>query len=356
MNFKRMLACAAMIAATAVSFAKEAENAKPFFTLPVCRRADGVAEVLKPGTHAWVKIEEGKFYPLGSSFRTAKGGSLKLNFGKESSVTIADGGSFATKVQPLGTPSRTIVLTGGEVTVKLPVAMKAGMFSVTTAGFTAKDLAGESLYGYTVMSDGFDATVRCVTGTISVSGRHFEIPTMRAADAFRIRSSHDDLETVLYGTSGDYVMTLDRGLLAKQDIDDDGQPKLVTTEEKLDWHLSVSTRVQINRAVPSIGERLSVTVMTFDSAGTMRNNYAFAEGRAEVNTGELVRKTGDASAGNKRAAEATVDGDADVEDDSVEESEESESEASDDGDGEGEDASSDDGDSSDSDDDEDDDF
>lgn len=308
------------------------EEVKWFFTLPVCRTIQGEASVLKPGAQKWEAAEEGRFYALGSSFRAEKGGSITIAFGKGSTVTVENGASFATRSQTLAIPSRTIVPTGGEMLVKLPGTMKSGLFFVTTPGFTIKNMAGNSKVVYSDKVDGVDAIVRCVTGTMEVEGRHFAIPQMHAADEFRIRTSHDELETVIYGKSGDYVMNLDRGIVARKVVQDDGSIKEVFSPEKLEWHLSVGTRVQINRAVPAIGERLSVTMMTFNPAGEMRNNFAFAEGCGSVNTGELVRQSEEGDDNTKAVASATTDGEADVEDDEVTETERSESSSSSDDD------------------------
>lgn len=339
MNLKRTIAFTAALAA-AVSFAQEddedvietsdeavaeapakpaAPTDRPYFTIPVCSRVDGSAEVLKPNSKTWTKLEEGRFYPLGCSFRAAKDSSLTIAFGKECTVTIGDGASFTTRAQPIGTPSRTIVPTGGEVNVKLPVSMPAGLFVITTQGFTICNAAGESCVTYTEVRDGFDATIQCVTGNISVEGRHFTIPSMRAADAFRVRTSHDGLESIIYGKSGDYVMRLDKGQVSRPEVQDDGSTKDSVAAEYLDWHLSVGTYVQINRAVPAIGERMSVSVMTFDPAGTMKNNFAFAEGRGEVNTGELVAQGEGDDSVKRDDADVTTDSAADVEDEEVEE-------------------------------------
>ena len=304
MNIKNTAFVVAASLAAALSYAQEDELAgveapadvisqkkdatRWFFALPLCRRVQGDAEVLKPGASEWVPLEEGRFYPLGSSYRSSKGGSLVVLFGNECSVTVADGASFGTKSQPIGERSRGIVLTGGEVSLSLPGNLNQGMFFITAPGFTVRNPAGDSKYSFEDKGDGYFASVRCVTGMLEVEGRHFKIPAMHAADAFDIRSSHDGLETILYGRSGDYIAKLDRGIVSSSEVQDDGSVKSVEEPSVLDWHLSVATRVQINRAVPSIGERMSVTMMTFDSAGTMQNNFAFAEGRAEVNTGELV--------------------------------------------------------------------
>ena len=145
-----------------------------------------------------------------------------------------------------------------------------------------------------------------VTGSLALEGRHFDIPTMRAADEVVIRTSHDHLMTFLYGTSGDYVVRLDQGLYTKEDVGDDGQITTSTEKRSSEWHLSPKTRVVISRSLPSIGERMSVHTMAFDAAGERQSECYFCEGRAEVNSGELVAKdklTGEEIA--KRAAEAT---------------------------------------------------
>lgn len=328
--------------APAVKAEAAKDDVKWFFTLPVCRTIQGEASVLKPGSQKWEAAEEGRFYALGSSFRAEKNGLITVAFGKGATVTVEGGASFATRSQNLAVPSRTIVPTGGEILVKLPGTMKSGLFFVTTPGFTIKNMAGDSKVVYTDKADGVDAIVRCVTGAMEVEGRHFAIPQMHAADEFRIRSSHDELETVIYGKSGDYIINLDRGIVARSVVQDDGSIKDVFAPEKLEWHLSVGTRVQINRAIPAIGERLSVTMMTFNPAGEMRNNFAFAEGCGSINTGELVRQNHDGDDDTKAVASATTDGEADVEDDEVTDSESSEKSDSSDDDSSSDDSSDDD--------------
>ncbi len=60
----------------------------------------------------------------------------------------------------------------------------------------------------------------------------------------------------------------------------------------------------INRAVPAIGERMSVHTMAFDAAGELQSDRVFCEGRSEVNSGELVVKAASGEDLSKRAAEA----------------------------------------------------
>jgi uncharacterized transporter YbjL len=128
---------------------------------------------------------------------------------------------------------------------------------------------------------------------------------MHAADEVQIRSSHDLLNTFLYGKSGDYVVELDQGVKEISEFNDEGVMVKKVEKSSLKWNLSPETKIRIGRMVPSIGERMSVVVMTFDVSGEMKNHYAFAEGRAEVNTGELVAASKEEQeALAKRAAEA----------------------------------------------------
>jgi hypothetical protein len=60
------------------------------------------------------------------------------------------------------------------------------------------------------------------------------------------------------------------------------------------------------RAVPALGERMSVYIATWDAAGEKQNECAYTEGRAEVNSGELIRTSkSDSEELAKRASEAT---------------------------------------------------
>ena len=299
-------------AAEAAAEANEAAKAPAapiselFTTLPFCRELSGDAQVLKPGASEWTSVEDGRFYPLGSVFKAGEFGRLVVAFGKNCTVTIENGSSFESRKQPLGVRARTISLVSGTVLVSLPDNFPEGAFFVTAPGFTAKNPAGDSKYVYSDVGDGFEAVVRCVTGTLEVEGRHFAMSKMRAANEFKIRCSRDNLETIIYGVSGDYVVRLDQGLGSTTEIGDSGERKEVVSAQTLEWHLTPETRVQINRAVPAIGEKMSVHTMAFDAAGTLQSERTFCEGRAEINSGELVvKEKGDAEELAKRAADAT---------------------------------------------------
>ena len=263
-----------------------ADKNKFFYTLPECKRLEGAAEVLKPGARDWSPIAEGDHYPLGSAFRTVgKETRLTIAFGRECNVIIIGEASFGTRNQPLGQPTRAISLRSGIITVQLPMNLPDGQFSVSAPGFTAVNMAGNSRYRYAKTGDGDEAVVRCVTGTMSIEGRHFKIMEMHAANEVKIRTSQDALFTGLYGTRGDYMVKLEQGQIKITDP----ETRASRIEEKfLEWKISPQTAVRIHRAVPMLGQNMAVTIMTFDATGELKNRCAFTEKRFEVNSGELA--------------------------------------------------------------------
>ena len=291
-----------------------AESAKPaaqklFYLLPICQRLEGSAEVLLPGETAWRAVQEGRVYPLGASYRIlADESRMTLAFGPDTTVRLTGKGSFVTVFSVLGDKRREIILGSGQVDVSLPRTSPKGAFTVSSHGFAAKDLAGDSRYTRETSVDGDKVSVRCVTGVLSVEGRHFSVRPMRAAQEFTIRTSQDALATLIYGESGDLTLDLDQGAVWQKD-GETGETKVV--EKNLEWKLTPKTSVRILRAVPDIGERLAVTVMTFNVNGELVNRCAFTEKCPEVNSGELGerarsregKKAGPARDGQTKAAQ-----------------------------------------------------
>lgn len=281
-------------------------EAKFFYTLPMVKRVEGSVWILKPGARDWEKVEEGRYYPLGTSYRTeGRDTRLTVAFGPESSVVIVGEASFGTRGQGLAEKSRAVALKGGIISVKLPRNLPEGLFSVDAPGFSVVNPAGQSVYRYVKTGDGDMATIRCVTGTLAVEGRHFRILSMRAANEVRIQTSQDALFTGIYGSRGDYICKLEQGLVKIRDVET-GESHI--DPKFLEWKVSPQTAVRIQRAVPELGENMSVSVMTFDAAGNLKNRCAFTENRFEINSGELAPSGKDNQAELvKKAEEVTAD-------------------------------------------------
>ncbi len=309
------------------TIAKDNRKDKHFYILPFCRRLDiesapdrpvGKAEVLTPMAKEWSPIKEGKFYPLGSTYRTSGPDTkLRMQLGPYIEVVISGEAQFGTRAQALTEKSRTVVLGYGTIDIKLPLNLPEGLFVVAAPSFKAVNLSGESRYTHKRPEDlgkrakrrhvgdgdGEDWIVRCVTGSLAIEGRHFRIPSMKAAQEVEIRASQDLLFTGLYGKRGDFIVNLDQGRVQVKDYE---TGKINIEDKVLDWKLSPLTAVRIHRAVPALGERMSVTVMTFDASGELKNRCAFAEKLVEVNSGELgPTSKKDRAELAKKAAEAT---------------------------------------------------
>ena len=270
--------------------ALESKPEKFFFPLVRCRLVDGCSvQVQKPKSADWEVAEEGRYYPLGSSFRVEPGENAALTaefaFGAKVILKATNAVEFATEEIEIGAQARTVLLKTGRFLLDLPRALPDGSFSVKAPYFACMNLAGESVFDYNPTGDGDEAVVRCVTGSITVEGSHYKIARMRAANQVRIRTTNDNLFTSLRGESGDYVVTLDQGLVQDKNFET-GEMKEVP--KSLDFSLSPQCAIKIFRRKAAVAGRMIVSIMTFNPAGYILNRCAFAENRANVNSGELV--------------------------------------------------------------------
>ena len=290
---------------TGVAAVKTAD--KFFYPLIRCVDASGTVQVLKPRTADWVDAVEGRYYPLGSIVRVIGDGKTparaKFEFGDKSSLVAGEGVEFATKEIKIGDLNRTLVLRKGRVYLKLPLQLKEGFFSVESPNFKCENLAGESWFDYSAEADGDEAVLRCVTGSMALSGKHFKFPRLVAANQLRITTTGKGLFSVIKGESGDCKAQLDQGIIAERNFE---TGELVEKVKSLDFTLSAQCVIKIFRAKSNVGGRTVVSMMTFNATGDMKNRIAFAEGRANVNSGELVVSTKVAEA-DKAAKSSRVD-------------------------------------------------
>ena len=280
---------AALEAAAADGLPSVPQEVKPFTALVRCARAKGVVLVLKPGASDWAAAEEGRYYPLGTSFRTApeqdQPASAEFAFGPMSYVRLTGAAEVATKAIAIGDPARTVVLKSGRVMVNVPRTLKEGLFFVAAPYFTCSNLAGESLFDYKPLGDGDEAVVRCVTGSLALEGRHYKIPRMVAANQVRIRSTGDDLYSWLRGERGDSKVFLDQGLMTEKNFETGEEKDIQKTYE---FSLSPRCAVKIFRRRSPVGGNMLVSMMATDATGVIKTRCAYAEGRSNVNSGELV--------------------------------------------------------------------
>ena len=318
---------------TASAEAVQAQNSKTeivFTPLMRCTAAKGVVEVLIPESSEWTEAKTGKYYPLGASFRTVAGGKngaaesfAEFEFGPKSSVTMSGNAEFSTKAISIGELKREMTVVSGEVKLQLPRTLKDGLFSVKMPNFEVFNMAGESSFERILdkAGDGDEVIVRVITGAVSLTGRHYKIARMGVANQVRIRSSKDNLFTSLRGESGDCTVVLDQGVMEQIKDFETGEKGNVV--RSLDFRLSPQCAVKIWRTKALVGERTIISTMTFGPSGELKNRCSFAEGRAQVNSGEMVvvESAKEAEAKTKDAeSEDTVTQDAESTNSSTEDS------------------------------------
>lgn len=266
-----------------------AKPQKAFAQLLRCVRTEGTVQVLKPGAADWVAVQEGRYYPLGSSFRALSGieGSVfgKFQFGDKAFISVKDVAEFGTTAIEIGDQKREVILKSGRIYINLPRTLPEGLFFVRAPFFACSNLAGESQFDFKSTGDGDEAVVRCVTGAMTVEGRHYKVARMGVANQVRIRTTGDGLFSSLRGESGDVKIVLDQGMGTEKNFET-GEVKDVP--KSLEFALSPQCAIKIWRRKLSAADRMAVSIMTFDPAGVMKNRCAFAEGLSNVNSGELV--------------------------------------------------------------------
>ena len=264
---------------------------KVFSSLFKCRLVDGTVEIRKLGEDEWTPAVEGRYYPLGSSIRTKSEMDapvrVEISFGTDCILWITNVAEVATRPIEIGDNTRTVELKSGRINLNLPRVLKEGRFFVAAPYFTCSNLAGESWFDYTQTGDGDEAVVHCKTGVMTLNGRHYKIERMGAAYQVRIRSTADDLFSWIRGESGANKILLEQGMVAEKNFET-GETKDVP--KTLEFPLAPKNAVKIFRRRSPVGGNMIVSMMTFDAAGVIQNRCAFAEGRSNVNSGELVVK------------------------------------------------------------------
>lgn len=279
---------------------------KVFTSLFKCSFVDGVVEVRKLGEKEWVPAKEGRYYPLGTSIRTKSEldvpVKVEISFGPNCVLWTTNVAEVATLPIELGDGSRAIELKSGRINIKLPRTLKDGLFSVVGQYFSCSNLCGESWFDYTQTGDGVEAVVHCKTGSMALEGQYYRIPRMGVASQVRIRSTTDNLFSSVRGESGDNKVLLswirgengDNKMLLKQGrvAEKDYATGEVKEEDKWleSFTLSPKCAVKIFRLRSRVGANMVVSTMTFDAVGVIQNRFAFAEGRSNVNSGELTVK------------------------------------------------------------------
>lgn len=247
------------------------QQAKPFDPLFRVINVQGAVEVKNPDVGQFAPVENNKAYPLGTIVRTGPGGTASLAFSPHDSVQILENSEAVAAAPKEDADARLVQLVAGKIKTNLRDNLPEGSFSLVTPGVSCKNMAGRG--EFTISSDATAETLQAaaITGSARVEGAYYTIPALRAANTVNIQSSADRSLTRLTSVSGDFPVVLENG-----------------TDAPVIFGMSPKAVVKIWRENAPVGGRAIVSTLVVSPTGMARHRFAYAEGRPNLATGELI--------------------------------------------------------------------
>ena len=260
-------------APAAAPAAEQQVPAKNFEPLVRILNVQGACEVKNPDVGQFQPAQNNKAYPLGSVFRTAAGGSGLLVFSAQETVQVLENSEVVIGSPEKAPASRLIRLVNGKIKTTLRDNLPEGSFSVETPNTSCKNLAGRG--DFSLSNDGNVETFQAatITGVARIEGLQYQIPALRAANTVNIQTAPDRSLSRLTSVSGDFPIVLENG-----------------TETPVTFGMSPKAVVKIWREVAPVGGRNIISALVVSPTGKARHRFAYAEGRANLATGELIAK------------------------------------------------------------------
>jgi len=225
----------------------------------------GAAEVKHPDTDVWAPMQKNKAYPLGSVFRTGRGGSAVAVFSGSESVQMLENTEIvllASKDNPKG---RGVHLVKGRIKTFLKDNLLEGLFSVETPNASCENMAGRADFYLTEEKEHERLQIATITGSIRVEGPQYTIGALRAANTVSVLTARDRSLSHLTGEKGDYQITLDN----------EGDTPVV-------YDMSPKAVVKIWREVAPISGKMVVSTLVVSPAGKARHRISFVVGRGDI--------------------------------------------------------------------------
>ena len=247
------------------------QPAKLFDPLVRVMNIRGVCEVNNPDEGAFKPVLNNKAYPLGSTFRTGPGGSAFLIFSTQESVQILELSEVVVASPEKNPAGRIVRLVSGKVKTLLRDNLPEGSFGVETPNANCRNVAGRG--EFMLSTDAITATfqVATITGSTRIEGSQYHIPALRAANTVNIQTAIDHSLSRLVSVSGDFAIILENG-----------------TETPVNFGMSPKAVVKIWRESAPVGGRAIISTLVVSPTGMALHRFAYAEGRANLATGELV--------------------------------------------------------------------
>ena len=264
-------------AAAAEQPAPAAEQAvqpgKVFDPLVRVMNIQGLCEVNNPDVGQFAPAQDNKAYPLGTVFRTGLDGAAVLVFSAQETVQIFSSSEVVAACPEKNPDGRVVRLVSGKIKTSLRDNLPEGSFGVETQNASCKNLSGRGEYTLTADADGETFQAGTVTGTTRIEGPQFQIPALRAANTVNIQTATDRSFSRMTSVSGDFSILLSKG-----------------AEDPVNFTMSPKAVVKIWRENAPVGGRAIISTLVVSPTGIARHRFAYAEGRANLATGELVEQ------------------------------------------------------------------
>jgi|GEM_PF-1033875 len=245
------------------------KNEKGFDLLVRATSVRGTVEVNNPDLGTFAPIVNNKAYPLGSVFRTGANSSMTAVFSATESVQLF-ANTEVTVLAPEGSPAaRCVQLAAGRVKTFLKDNLLEDQFSVETPNAACRNMAGRADISLSKDGENENFQAATITGGSRVVGPQYTIEALRAANTVNVLTTPERALSSLTSVKGDFKITLDNG-----------------TDEPVVYEMSPKAVVKIWRVAAPVGGRLVVTTLVVSPTGTARHRFSYAEGRAELVTGE----------------------------------------------------------------------
>ena len=300
---KRGLCALAVLGAAAVFAEDDAEQEQPaadaqaeagaenggkapgadFFPMVKCFRPRGSVRVMNPDHGKFEPAVSDKMYPLGTQFETAAGSSVTI-FLSEQDHVILQADTLVSVKQGAKPEMRVIAFSGGQIFTFIRDTTPEGLIEVQTPNAALTNVAGKG--DYTLKTAAGDESFRIVTitGSVSVKGQQYSVPALRAANTLLLVTEADRSMSRLTSESGEFAVVLEKG-----------------AEEPVSFKMSPRAVVKIWRQHAKIGGRLIVSTLAVNPNGVSAHRFAWAEGRPQVATGEMIQS--DETAADEAAKE-----------------------------------------------------
>lgn len=257
----------------AVPAAEEQQQPSTFTPLVRVVGIRGGCEVFNPDVGQFAPAIENKAYPLGSVFRTGEGQTAILIFSVRESVQLL-ASTEVLAASPANNPNgRLVRLLAGKIRTDLRDNLPEGSFGVETPNASGKNLAGRGEYTLTSEANTETLLIATITGSARIEGPHYHIPALRAANTVNIQTAADRSLSRLTGVSGDFAIILEKG-----------------DEAPVSFGMSPKAVVKIWRETAPVGGRAIISTLVVSPTGIARHRFAYAEGRANIATGELIEE------------------------------------------------------------------